>query len=391
MTGLILLFSSFLTSQDLIRHCGTTHIPTNATEINTTPSYPRLNIEIPIVIHVVWHSEEENLPDNVLTDQIEVINEDFNRLNPLTKHLPKSFHKKVGTPGISFCLAKTDPQGNPSNGIIRTKTQQTDIANQSSLSNGDRRIKESELGGSSPWDTELYLNIWIGSRSDGLTGEATFPNDPDETEADGIILDFSVVGRRPDTDSPFNLGRTLTHEIGHYLNVFHLYGSETGCFNDDDLVDDTPSQFGPYFGSCDEEVSSCGSKDMDTNFMNFRDDRCLFYFTKGQVDRMLQTLFTTRYALINSKTCSELKPLPPDPLRLAPIVNLPNGIEIPLRTLNEEEYTLTLYDFSGRRIWRQDSNPEHRYVILNSEVHSNIYVLVLALKDQIFSRKVFIN
>lgn len=371
--------------------CGTTHIPVNAYYLDTPLAYSRQNIEIPIVFHIVYESDDQNLGDAILLSQLEVINEDFTRVHPRTKELPKKFNQKVASPGIRFCLASTDPLGNPSTGIIRVPTTVENVGNQSAKIRGDRIIKDSELGGSSPWDEELYLNVWIGQRDDDITGDATFPNDPDETEFEGIVLDYRVVGNNPDQEGPFNKGRTLTHEIGHYLNVFHLYGSETGCFTDDDFVEDTPTQFGPYFGSCEEAVFSCGSQDMDTNFMNFRDDDCLFYFTKGQVDRMLFTLFNERYELINSQTCSTVKPIPPDPLKFAPIINLPNGLEIPLNTLNEEDYTLFLFDMRGQLIWKQKATAEHKYVIRNSEIPTGIYNLVLALNNELFTRKVFIN
>lgn len=379
-------------AQQAERSCGTTHIPDNAQPIHETfTSSIRDNIEIPVVFHLLYRSEEENLSEELILSQLDVINRDYNQIDPLTKGLPKKFDKKVASPGISFCLASVDPFGNSTDGIIRVNTSVKNVANSDLLFNGERVIKSSELGGSSAWDQELYLNIWIGARDDGITGDATFPDDPEETETDGIVLAYDVVGFRPGREGRFNLGRTLTHEIGHYLNVFHPHGSETGCFSDDDLIEDTPKQSGPYFGKCDEEVSSCGSQDMDTNFMNFRDDECLFFFTQGQVDRMMQTLFSSRYKLINSQTCSNVSPTPPNPLKVAPILNLSEGIEIPLFAISNQQYKLFLYDTSGRRVWQTNSNQEHLYSTANLGLSSNIYILILELEGAVFSRKVFIN
>ncbi len=392
LTILIILSNTLIYSQDNKIRCGTSKVPVNSAAITELISYPREVIEIPVVFHIVYSSEEENISDEVIMSQLEVINNDYNKKSPLTKSLPAKFDKKVATPGITFCLASIRPTADASSGIIRINTRIENIADQVNKVDGERMIKDTELGGSSPWNPERYLNVWIGSRSDGITGDATFPDDPEETETDGIVLDYQVVGLRPNDDGPFNLGKTLTHEIAHYLNVFHPYGSETGCFNDDDLVADTPNQFGPYFGKCDEDASSCGSRDMDTNFMNFRDDECLFFFTRGQVDRMIQTLFTTRYELISSNTCSgSQKPIPPDPLKVAPILSLQNGIEIPLTTLTEQSYTLALYDMAGKKVWKSNSNPEHRYMIDNIGLPSSIYVLVLQLENQLYSRKILMN
>lgn len=391
LTIVIFLTYFALSGQDSSVRCGTHHMPPNAAQVYEPTATPRQKIEIPIVFHVLYNSPNENISEDLLRSQIDAINQDYSRIDPQTSELPKRFTNRVASPGITFCLAQTDPFGNPSNGIVRKQVFESNIANKTKTISGERMAKDSELGGQSAWDTERYLNVWIAARNDGITGDATFPNDPSETESDGIVLDYNVVGYRPDDEGPFNLGRTLTHEIGHYLNVFHLYGSETGCFNDDDLVDDTPNQFGPYYGQCQEEVASCGDRDMDTNFMNFRDDNCIFYFTRGQVDRMIQTLFTTRYSLISSETCSLGKPVPPDPLKLAPILSFSNGIEIPLKTLSEQSYSLTLYDITGRIVWRTDSTPEHRYLINNLGNTSNIYILALELDSSIFTRRVYIS
>lgn len=381
-----------LKAQEAERRCGTNHIPINAQSVHETfSSSIRENIEIPVVFHILYNDDEENLSDEVILSQLEVINRDYNKKDPLTKGLPKKFDKKVATPGITFCLATVDPFGNSTDGIIRVNTSAENIANSDLLFNGERVIKSAELGGSTAWDKELYLNIWIGARDDGITGDSTFPDDPEETETDGIVLDYQVVGFKPEEEGRFNLGRTLTHEIGHYLNVFHPHGSETGCFSDDDLIADTPDQFGPYFGKCNEEVSSCGSQDMDTNFMNFRDDECLFYFTQGQVDRMMQTLFSTRYKLISSQTCSDVRPSPSNPLKVAPILTLSQGIEIPLFAISNQQYKLSLYDTAGRKIWQTNSNQEHRYSTASLGLGSNIYILILELEGKVFSRKVFIN
>ena len=115
---------------------------------------------------------------------------------------------------------------------------------------------------------------------------------------------------------------------------------------------------------------------MDTNFMNFRDDECLFYFTQGQVDRMMQTLFSSRYKLISSQTCSDVRPAPSNPLKVAPILTLSQGIEIPLFALSNQEYKLFLYDTSGRRIWQTSSNPEHRYSTASLSLGANILSLI---------------
>ncbi|MFT4565272.1 MAG: hypothetical protein ACI9FN_000223, partial [Saprospiraceae bacterium] len=256
---------------------------------------------------------------------------------------------------------------------------------------GIRRIKSTELGGSDPWNTKRYLNIWIGARDDGLLGDATFPNEEDPNKIDGIVISHKVLGRRPDLDSPFNLGRTLTHEIAHYLNLNHLSGTETGCFTDDDGVEDTPNQFEEYFGTCSDRVESCDSRDMDMNFMSFRDDACLVFFTKGQVARMTETLFTDRFELISSNTCSESNPLAPDPLRIAKVHTFADQLEVSLVTLVNREYTLEVFDIVGRYQTKFENNPAHTYRLPFLDYSSGIYLLRLEVAGKQFVRKVYID
>jgi len=374
----------------ITQRCESTNLNSEA-NTNSQYSYPRNGIEIPIVFHIVWNRPGQNIPDEYIFSQLEVLNDDYNAENEDLLDLPSEFKKVQGNPGISFCLANMDPRGTPTNGIIRTNTSWTNIGGQRLVVDGKRRIKNTSLGGSDPWDTKKYLNIWIGARGDGLLGDATFPNEEDPNKIDGIVVSPEAIGKRPDLDSPFNRGRTLTHEIGHYLNLNHLSGTETGCFTDDDDVEDTPNQFEEYFGTCDEPVESCDSRDMDMNFMSFRDDACLLFFTKGQVARMTETLFSERFELISSNTCSESNPLAPDPLKIAKIFTLSDQIEVSLVTLVNREYDLELYDVLGRYHSKVENNPAHTYRFRYENYPSGIYILKLVVEGKQFLRKVYIN
>lgn len=373
-----------------MQRCNTTQAFSDAVTTSDF-SYPREGIEIPVVFHIVWNHSGQNIPDEYIFTQLDVLNEDYNGINEDLTILPSEFEKVQGNPGISFCLASKDPQGRPTNGIIRKNTSIVDVGNQQNLVEGRRRIKNTDLGGSDPWNTSRYLNIWVGARADGLLGDATFPNEEDPNKIDGIVVSSRAIGRRPDLDSPFNLGRTLTHEIAHYLNLNHLSGTETGCFTDDDGIEDTPNQFEEYFGPCTDPVESCESRDMDMNFMSFRDDACLVFFTKGQIARMTETLFTERFELISSNTCGISNPLAPDPLKLAKIYTLANELQVALVTLVNREYDLEVYDILGRFHTRIPNNIAHTYRLQYSDYPSGIYLLRLQVAGKSFIRKVYID
>ncbi len=371
-------------------HCGSmSPIDFSPTQLS---AYPRNDITIPVVFHILWHDIEENLPDELIFSQIQVLNDDFNGNNVDIINVPKEFQRDVGNVNISFCLAQEDPEGHPSNGINRIYSSTPAIGGIIGTESRKSHIKHSDLGGVDAWDTDRYLNVWVSARTDEIIGKATFPNDPEVPEGeDGIELDFKVVGSRPDSDYPFNLGRTLTHEIGHYLNLDHLWGKTISCFNEGDMVDDTPRQGEAYFGCVMGSKSSCGSRDMVHNFMNFLDDECMWYFTQGQTDRMIDALFRYRYELISSGICSDATPIPPAPLEVALIRQTPFGVQINLSFLPEINYTLRLYDIQGRHIWTERQNALSVHLIDSKSYQSGVYILTMEYEGQSTAQKIYIH
>lgn len=246
-------------------------------------------ITIPVVVHVVYNTNAQNISFNQIQSQIDIMNEDFRALNSDVTNTPAAF--TYADTEIQFCLASVDPSGNPTNGITRTQTSRT------SFSNND--MKRTSAGGRDPWNRNEYLNIWVCNLPGGLLGFATPPGG--SASLDGVVIDYIFFGNIGTATAPFDLGRTTTHEIGHWLGLSHIWGNST-CGND--FIADTPQQNGPTNG-CPSypKVSSCSGNlnlpngDMFMNYMDYSNDACLYMFTPGQATRMRAVLNTSRITI----------------------------------------------------------------------------------------------
>jgi hypothetical protein len=236
---------------------------------------------IPVVVHVVWNTPAQNISDTQINSQIEVLNRDFRRTNPDVASTPAPFLPLTADARVEFFLATTDPTGAATTGINRRQTTTT------SFGSTNDPVKSQAAGGANPWPADKYLNIWVCQLSGGLLGYAQFPGGPATT--DGVVILHSAFGTVGSAAAPFNLGRTATHEIGHWLNLNHIWGDDgTGCGGIDN-VDDTPNQGGPNYNVPTFPRVSCGNGpngDMFMNYMDYVDDRAMFMFTAGQVARM---------------------------------------------------------------------------------------------------------
>jgi hypothetical protein len=251
---------------------------------------------IPVVVHVVWKQEEDNISTERILDQIEMLNEVFSNRHADLDDVPVEFKGVIGNPALNFCLAVNDPDGNPTSGILRVKTHIDKIG-------ATDNLFFSELGGSTAWDTDKYLNIWITGYF-GSTGYA-FPPGYGDSSRDGIVLLARIVDVG-NTEIRNGNGRVCVHEIGHYFGLSHIWGNDerldTACLVDDGLSD-TPPQFRATF-ECPDEIHpapfSCGNNNMYVNFMDYSPDQCLSMFTRHQVDYMLDVLELYRPGLINN-------------------------------------------------------------------------------------------
>ncbi|MEM6806467.1 MAG: M43 family zinc metalloprotease, partial [Bacteroidota bacterium] len=276
------------------------------TQENVKSSAARVNgdVVIPVVVHVVYQTTEQNISDAQIKSQIKVLNEDFQRKNSDRDQTPAIFQSVAANTGIRFQLATRDPNGNSTTGITRKKTYKA------SFYTNDNDVKYSAMGGVDPWPTDQYLNIWVCNLGLGILGYSQFPGGPKET--DGVVIGYKFFGTIGDLKAPFNLGRTTTHEVGHWLNLRHIWGD--GPCGVDDHVADTPAADAPSSG-CYFGRKSCGSVNMTQNFMDYTDDACMNLFTKGQAQRM-RALFAEgghRHSLMESKGIPRNTPPKPEP------------------------------------------------------------------------------
>jgi Pregnancy-associated plasma protein-A len=267
--------------------------------------------EIPVVVHVVHRTAAENLSDAQIQSQIDVLNADFRATNPDRPSTPAVFAPLIGDARVTFKLADTDPDGNATDGITHTQTSNT------SFNSDADDVKSAATGGADAWPADRYLNIWtcgnLRDRMDRpLLGYAQFPGGPAAT--DGVVILHSAFGTTGTATAPFNLGRTATHEIGHWLNLRHIWGDDgTGCTGDD-FVADTPNAGGPNFGTPTFPSISCNNGpngDLFMNYMDYVDDVAMFMFTQGQVSRMQAALDGPRSSIGVTGPCDG-KPLPKD-------------------------------------------------------------------------------
>ncbi|MBK8846698.1 MAG: T9SS type A sorting domain-containing protein [Bacteroidetes bacterium] len=309
-----------LIAQDAIIRCGTTEYMAGKSYGNTkvleNENQNQISgvIVIPVVVHVLYKGEPlgvgTNIPSAQIESQIDILNEDFRANNNDLSAVPNVFKPAIGDSKIQFCLASINPDSNPSSGIVRKLTT-------NSFFTLDDKIKFDTAGGSNAWPADRYLNIWVGDLKDfgggsSLLGYATFPGGPPEN--DGIVILSSAFGNKGTVSPPYNRGRTVTHEVGHWLGLYHIWGdSQCG----DDFCADTPPQEGPNYGinsgqgfQCPQfpKISAlCGNApegDMYMNYMDYTYDKCLNMFTKIQCKRMNNALENFRSSFFTNSICA---------------------------------------------------------------------------------------
>lgn len=328
-------------------------------------------IEIPVVVHIVHNNATRriggtgnpNISDALVFSQMDVLNEDYQRLNDDRSRTPSVYAPVAADLKIRFRLATTDPGGQATTGITRHYSPRASFAPD----------EMDDLADIASWPTNRYLNIWVTSVSGIFIGFAQFPDGTGiaglepvngAEKSDGVMVDYRNFGRGPEVDSDvYDQGRSTTHEIGHWLGLLHTWGDED-CGNDH--IDDTPRIFGPNEGSdldCPELFSTCGGvrvRNMIENYMDYSPDVCMNLFTKKQSERVRQVLALSprRRQLLESLRTA----LPPtDRLAIAKVYNNPfyasqsasKPFRLDVLLSGQQDLTVDVFDQSGRQVGRQ--------------------------------------
>ena len=262
-------------------------------------------ITIPVVFHIMYQNGTQNISENRITDQLATLNKDFGRFNADTNNTPLSFRSISANTNIRFCFAQRDPNGDTTNGIVRVPVTVTGF---DPLSNN--KLKYTAQGGNDAWPRDQYLNIWVcnfSGSSSQILGVSQLPGAAAAT--DGCCVLYTTVGGTtyPGTEPGYHLGRTLTHEAGHWLGLYHVWGDDGGGCSGTDYVADTPNQGGEnYFCPAFPRTDNCSVSSPGVLFMNYLDyvdDNCMNMFTTGQSNRMNGFLNGVRSPIVNSNGC----------------------------------------------------------------------------------------
>lgn len=268
------------------------YVQTNTSKLNTRQQSEVL-IVIPVVVHVVYKNSSENVSESNINALINRLNKDFRRKNSDSSSTRGVFKPFAVDAKVEFCLANRDPNGNSTNGITRTSTTVQEF-------NTTNEIKFTASGGKDAWPRNQYLNLWVGGLVSGLGGYAQFPGEAAAT--DGVVIaSYTANGTE----------RTATHEIGHWLGLYHTFQdgcsgvSDSDCLTGGDRICDTPQQTSSSFG-CSFSENTCTEDptdypDMLENYMSY--NSCQNMFSKDQAERMEAVVNTYRMALKSSFGC----------------------------------------------------------------------------------------
>jgi len=315
-------------------------------------------VTIPVVVHVVYRDEENNISLDQIKSQIEVLNRDFNAENEDIEKIPEVFRSLATSARIRFQLADKDPFGNFTNGVTRTFTTVENIGT-------ENLYHQSNRGGKDPWPQVHYMNVWVCELEGNTLGFALLPG-AKMSERDGIVMSPHAFGTMGTAQPPYNLGRTFVHEVGHYFGLRHLWGSDDESCSSTDYISDTPTQLKENFGCKSFPSYSCPSQpngDMFMNYMDYGNDSCMYLFTKRQVELMQLVMKTNRSALFHSSGFTGITEADRKDLKIYPNPN--NGLfHVEFGDVAPE--FVEIYDIVGNKVYSQKPQSKIELISLQS-------------------------
>lgn len=361
---------------------------------------------IPVVFHVIYRLNAENLPDSLLINQIEVLNQDFRRFNNDTSKTRSIFKSRAADTKIQFVLASKDPNGNATNGIERKYTTITEFGSKTWNS-----MKKESSGGSDAWDPEEYMNIWVCNMNyfnqPNILGFATPPygaanwspgSSASEPGYDGVVLDYRITGRNNflalnSTNAAIRAssqGRTATHEVGHYLGLRHIWGDapSTGpaCAVDDGL-DDTPLQGSRSNFDCGLGRNTCTQSndlpDMIENYMDYSSDGCKNMLTKKQASIMRYNLITLRSTLGSREITTKWVPDPIEEFKVYPNPSADGVVTLMAPFSYKGDFSVSIFNSIGQKVYDLN-NKRFNYKndeFYTSKIHLNRGIYVVRFAD----------
>ncbi len=394
-TLFVLCFAVYTSAQ----RCGTeeylkrnkvSYTQTPLTLLSATSDRDTLNNEvivIPVVIHVLYNNAAQNISDAQVLSQVAALNADYRRLNADAEKTPIPFQKLAADTRIVFCLAKVDPNGRYTSGIVRKYTRE-----QFWLS--DDGMKFSAKGGDDAWDSKKYLNIWVCNLFGRTLGYGVLPGGP--ANKDGVVIQYNVFGTTGTLNTEFNKGRTATHEIGHWLGLKHLWGD--GQCGDDGVSDTPPQQANNSYCPSFPHTSSCSINsygDMFMNYMDFTDDVCMNMFTAGQKN-LMRGMFASgspRNSFLTANVCdsslAQGGPLPVDSIAESGRINIsvypnPFTTEVVVKSENLDDLVgkkIKLFDVTGKLFVSQVLQSQKTIIPLSSLPAGIYFIKIEGLKS----------
>jgi hypothetical protein len=357
-------------------------------------------LTIPVVVHVVHAGEAigtgGNISDAQVLSQIDVLNLDYKNLNTDSMQSTHPFYPLVGNAGIQFCMASVDTAGNPTTGIDRIDgNARFGMTTWPSATVIDATLKPATI-----WAPTRYLNLWVttfsaGGEDSSTLGYATFPENHG-TNTDGVVIKSNAFGTTGSVSGANAGGRTGTHEVGHYLNLRHVWGDQN-C--GDDSVADTPPQVTKNYGCPTfphNANNACGAGlngEMYMNYMDYVDDPCMIMFSKGQAGRIQAALSGPRQSLLASTACgtvgihdiSYVSRVSVYPNPASGSINV--SVNVPLQNASIE-----IFNALGQKMMARDFVGSAQLMNLNvSSFDAGLYSLVVTSEHQKYFAKVILT